>query len=114
MRLPEAALAPPLTPPREDGEGNSAVLVAESLVKRFGGFVAVDRVSLAVRAGEIAGLIGPNGAGKTTMFDLLAGSQRPDSGRVFVDGRAAEASPPIAASAWGWGGLSRFRAPSLT
>src|SRR5271170_4417120 len=93
LRLPEAAPAPPLTPARKNGEGNSAVLVAESLVKRFGGFVAVDGVSLCVRAGEIAGLIGPNGAGKTTMFDLLAGSQRPDSGRVFVDGRPAEESP---------------------
>ena len=93
LRLPAAALAPPLTPPRKNGEGNSAVLVADALVKRFGGFVAVDGVSLAVRAGEIAGLIGPNGAGKTTMFDLLAGSQRPDSGRVLIDGRAAQADP---------------------
>jgi branched-chain amino acid transport system ATP-binding protein len=82
-----------LAPPRKDGEGNSAVLVAESLVKRFGGFVAVDGVSFSVRAGEIAGLIGPNGAGKTTMFDLLAGSQRPNSGRVLIEGRAAQADP---------------------
>ena len=69
------------------------VLVAESLSKRFGGFVAVDGVSLSVAKGEIAGLIGPNGAGKTTMFDLLAGSQRADSGRVLIDGRAVEAFP---------------------
>jgi branched-chain amino acid transport system ATP-binding protein len=95
LDLREPARAPPLTPPRKDGEGNPTrpVLAAEALVKRFGGFVAVDGVSLEVRAGEIAGLIGPNGAGKTTMFDLLAGSQRPDSGRVLIDGRAAEASP---------------------
>jgi branched-chain amino acid transport system ATP-binding protein len=93
-------------PPRKDGEGNPTVrpiLVAESLVKRFGGFVAVDGVSLAVQAGEILGLIGPNGAGKTTMFDLLAGSQRPDCGRVLIDGRAAQASPAHRRIAMGLG-----------
>jgi branched-chain amino acid transport system ATP-binding protein len=102
LNLREPARAPPLAPPRKDGEGK-AVLVAEDLVKRFGGFVAVDGVSLEVRAGEIAGLIGPNGAGKTTMFDLLAGSQRPESGRVLIDGRAAQASPAHRRIAMGLG-----------
>jgi branched-chain amino acid transport system ATP-binding protein len=68
-------------------------LVAENVVKRFGGVSAVDGVSLLVGRGEIAGLIGPNGAGKTTMFDLLAGSQRANSGRIFINGQAAETSP---------------------
>jgi branched-chain amino acid transport system ATP-binding protein len=63
------------------------VLVADHLVKRFGGVAAVDGVSLSVGAGEIVGLIGPNGAGKTTLFDLLAGEQKPSSGRVLINGR---------------------------
>ncbi len=72
------------------------VLVAEALVKRFGGVAAVDGVSLSVGAGEIVGLIGPNGAGKTTLFDCLAGEQRPSSGRVLVNGRAVESAAPNA------------------
>ena len=47
-------------------------LAAESLVKQFGPVAAVNGVSLAVRAGEIAGLLGPNGAGKTTTLRMLA------------------------------------------
>ena len=70
-----------------------AILAAENVVKRFGGVAAVDGVSLAIRDGEIAGLIGPNGAGKTTMFDLLAGSQSPTSGRISIKGRPVETSP---------------------
>ena len=66
------------------------VLVADALVKRFGGVAAVDGVSLSVGAGEIVGLIGPNGAGKTTLFDCLAGEQKPSSGRILVNGRAVE------------------------
>jgi len=68
----------------------SPILEAVALVKRFGGATAVDGVSLAVAAGDIAGLIGPNGAGKTTLFDLLAGGQRATSGRILLAGRAVE------------------------
>ncbi len=64
----------------------SVFLEARELRKRFGGVVAVDDVSLEVRAGEIVGLIGPNGAGKTTTFELLGGFTTPDSGRVIFDG----------------------------
>lgn len=67
------------------------ILATEDVVKRFGGVAAVDGVSLGIKQGEIAGLIGPNGAGKTTMFDILAGSQRPTSGQVLLNGRAVEA-----------------------
>ncbi len=72
------------------------VLVADALVKRFGGVAAVDGVSLSVSAGEIVGLIGPNGAGKTTLFDCLAGEQKPSSGRVLLNGRAVESAAPNA------------------
>ena len=71
--------------------GGGALLQAESIVKRFGGVAAIDGLSFALRPGEILGLIGPNGAGKTTMFDCLAGSQRPTSGRILFNGKAIQA-----------------------
>jgi branched-chain amino acid transport system ATP-binding protein len=79
------------------------ILIAEALVKRYGGVAAVDGVSLSVGAGEIVGLIGPNGAGKTTLFDLLTGEQKPSSGRVLIDGRAVESAKPDARLADGLG-----------
>lgn len=62
------------------------VLELREVTKRFGGLVAVDRLSVRVGEGESLGLIGPNGAGKTTAFGILMGEQRPDSGRVFFRG----------------------------
>jgi branched-chain amino acid transport system ATP-binding protein len=64
---------------------NSASLSVEKLNKRFGGVVATDNVSLAVSAGSIQCIIGPNGAGKSTFFSLLAGIQKPDSGRIVFN-----------------------------
>jgi ABC-2 type transport system ATP-binding protein len=55
-------------------------------VKRYGGLVAVDRVDLAVRPGELFGLLGPNGAGKTTAINLIAGYLAPDAGDVRLAG----------------------------
>lgn len=55
--------------------------------KHFGGFVAVDNVSLHIGKGETHAIIGPNGAGKTTLFDLISGVLSPDQGRVSFAGR---------------------------
>ena len=63
------------------------VLSARGLVKRFGGFRAVDGVSLALREGSIHALIGPNGAGKTTCFNLLTKFLSPDEGEIRYRGR---------------------------
>jgi len=72
----------------------SAVLELADLTKRFGGVTAVDRVSLAVDAGEVVALVGHNGAGKTTLVELLSGALRRDAGEVRVNGRAVEPQSP--------------------
>ena len=56
------------------------MLVVEGLVKRFGGFTAVNKVSFKVDQGEILGLIGPNGSGKSTIFNMLSGTLAADGG----------------------------------
>ena len=62
------------------------LLVAEGLTRRFGGLTAVDDFSMRVAEGEIKAVIGPNGAGKSTLFNLLSAFDRPDAGRVLLDG----------------------------
>ncbi|HEX9977219.1 MAG TPA: ATP-binding cassette domain-containing protein, partial [Acidimicrobiia bacterium] len=62
------------------------LLVAEGLVKRYGGLTALAGVDLAIRAGELVGLVGPNGSGKTTLFDCLTGMTVLDEGRVSYEG----------------------------
>ena len=64
----------------------STVLQTHGLVRRFGGFVATDHVSLKVEAGARHALIGPNGAGKTTLINLLTGYLAPTEGRVTLLG----------------------------
>jgi branched-chain amino acid transport system ATP-binding protein len=58
------------------------LLQAKDVTKRFGGLVAVDRVSFEIEEGEILGLIGPNGAGKTTLLNAIAGLDPPTSGSI--------------------------------
>lgn len=63
-----------------------AILETRDLAKDFKGFLAVDRVSLSVRRGEIHALIGPNGAGKTTFFNLLTKFLQPSAGSIHFQG----------------------------
>jgi branched-chain amino acid transport system ATP-binding protein len=64
----------------------SPVLSVHNLSKRFGGLVAVDRVSFEVNEGEILGIIGPNGSGKSTLFNCILGQLAPSSGDVRLAG----------------------------
>ena len=63
------------------------MIQVDSVSKRFGGFTAIRDCSLRVPEGSITGLIGPNGAGKTTLFNIIAGAEKPSSGRVLLGGR---------------------------
>jgi ABC-type branched-subunit amino acid transport system ATPase component len=65
----------------------TTALETRGLVKRFGSFVATDRVDLRVRSGARHALIGPNGAGKTTLINLLTGFLAPNAGEVLLEGQ---------------------------
>jgi branched-chain amino acid transport system ATP-binding protein len=71
-----------------------ALLDVRELSVRFGGVVALDRVSFSVDAGEVVALIGPNGAGKTTLFNVITRVYRPSAGTVLVDGEAVSRISP--------------------
>ncbi len=64
------------------------LLVVEDLVKRFGGFRALDGVSFHLAPGEVLGLVGPNGSGKTTCINVISGLYPPDGGRVSYLGHS--------------------------
>jgi neutral amino acid transport system ATP-binding protein len=69
------------------------ILVADHVVRRFGGLTAVDVEHVEVQRGAITALIGPNGAGKTTFFNLLTGFDRPDSGSWSFNGQSLAGVP---------------------
>src|ERR1700748_2745940 len=62
------------------------ILTITNVVKRFGGFHALDGLSFHVSSGEILGLVGPNGSGKTTAINVISGLYAPDGGEVVFDG----------------------------
>ncbi len=70
------------------------LLELEDVTRRFGGILALDRVSLDIEPGEIVGLIGPNGAGKTTAFNVITRLYTPDSGDVRFDGESLLRTAP--------------------
>ncbi|MFO7856415.1 MAG: ATP-binding cassette domain-containing protein, partial [Paracoccaceae bacterium] len=78
-------------------------LSVEGLTKRFGGLTATDGVSLTLRPGEIHALIGPNGAGKSTLIGQIAGTIRPDAGRVMLGGEDVTRLDPAARARRGLG-----------
>ncbi|HTS94008.1 MAG TPA: ABC transporter ATP-binding protein [Stellaceae bacterium] len=69
------------------------LLAVAEVGKRFGGFVALDAISLEVGAGERVGLIGPNGSGKSTLVNCLCGTLRHESGSVRFDGAVMDGLP---------------------
>jgi len=68
-------------------------LIAENLVKSYGGRRVVDEVSLEVSRGEVVGLLGPNGAGKTTSFHMIIGAIPSETGRVMMDDEDLAGTP---------------------
>ena len=69
-------------------------LVFDHVTKKFGALTAVDDVSLTIKRGEFFSLLGPSGCGKTTLLRMLGGFEKPDSGRIYLEGRDITDLPP--------------------
>jgi branched-chain amino acid transport system ATP-binding protein len=69
------------------------VLDVQDVSKRFGGLLAVDDLSFAVRENEVLGLIGPNGSGKTTVMNLISGLLKPTDGEIYLGDRVISNRP---------------------
>jgi len=76
------------------GGPDQPLLRITALTKRFGGFVALDHVSVDIRPGERFGLIGPNGSGKTTLINCISGAFRTETGSVVFGGEDIAPLPP--------------------
>ena len=75
-------------------EASVGILATDGLSKSFGGLQAVREVSLTLRARELHAVIGPNGAGKSTLVNLLTGELKPNSGKLFLEGRDITGAQP--------------------
>ena len=84
-----------------DAVASDVCLAIEGLTKRFGGFYALNELSMEVTQGHIHALIGPNGAGKTTFFNLLTGVLPADAGKIIFNGQVVDDCPPVQAHAQG-------------
>lgn len=80
--------------PRKQG---TTAICLESVVKRFGDLTVVDNVSLSVSEGEVVAIIGPSGAGKSTLLRCINLLEKPDSGRITVEGNQVDAGAVIGA-----------------
>lgn len=89
VRNPDTAL-----PARRPAASQAVCLAVDGASRHFGGLVAVDEVSFSLHSGEILGLVGPNGAGKSTLFNLITGVIEPTAGRVVLDQRRIDSTPP--------------------
>ena len=76
-------------------------LDVQQVVKKFGGLIANNKVSLQIEKGEIRGLIGPNGSGKTTLINVITGIYEPEEGHIFYDGKRIDGLRPDAIAALG-------------
>src|SRR5688500_17064746 len=65
-----------------------ALLETTNVVKRFGGLIAVNKISFSLEQGRIASIIGPNGAGKTTFFNCLTGIYKPEEGGIIFNDKS--------------------------
>jgi branched-chain amino acid transport system ATP-binding protein len=91
----DAATAALADVPREPGAAKpDPVLIADGIVRRFGGLTAVNVDHIEVQRNAITALIGPNGAGKTTFFNLLTGFDKPDEGAWSFNGTSLSGVPP--------------------
>ncbi|HEX9076291.1 MAG TPA: ABC transporter ATP-binding protein [Anaerolineae bacterium] len=77
------------------------ILDVQHVTKRFGGLLALDKVTFTVEQGEILGLIGPNGAGKTTLFNVINGVYPPQEGQITFRGADITGLPPYKVSRLG-------------
>ena len=74
---------------------NIPVLEVKDIVKRFGGLVAVNKVSMEVAPGEVVGLLGDNGAGKSTLIKVVSGVYHQDEGQILFQGKEVKISNPM-------------------
>ncbi|HEY8870512.1 MAG TPA: sugar ABC transporter ATP-binding protein [Candidatus Limnocylindrales bacterium] len=106
----------PETAPAGRNPAKPARLELRAISRRFGSTVALDRVDLVLRPGEVHALLGANGAGKSTLIGIVAGVRRADSGEILVDGEPVEITSPADARAHGIGVIHQELSilPSLT
>jgi neutral amino acid transport system ATP-binding protein len=91
----DAALVAFEAVPHEPGAAKpDPIVVADGIVRRFGGLTAVDVGHVEIQRGSITALIGPNGAGKTTFFNLLTGFDQPNEGEWSLNGKSLKGVPP--------------------
>jgi branched-chain amino acid transport system ATP-binding protein len=91
----DVALAAFESVPHEPGSAKpDPIVVADGIVRRFGGLTAVDVEHVEIQRGSITALIGPNGAGKTTFFNLLTGFDQPNEGEWSLNGDSLKGVPP--------------------
>jgi ABC-type Fe3+/spermidine/putrescine transport system ATPase subunit len=70
------------------------VLELQGITKKFGHTVAADHLSLEIKRGEFFTFLGPSGSGKSTILRMVAGLEKPDGGRIFLEGRDVSQVPP--------------------
>src|SRR6476469_5478509 len=90
----------PIPPPAPAAPGGN-LLEAQSIVMRFGGLVAVNKVDFTIPRGAIVSLIGPNGAGKTTFFNTITGLYKPTTGDMWFNGQSIVGLNPAKITALG-------------